>query len=62
MQKAQNGAFSNSQLKELCTRAARGGDVNLKDNMIQLVKAMPPEISKKELDKFNREIKEIQEI
>lgn len=62
MQKAQNGAFSNSQLKELCARAARGGDVNLKDNMIQLVKAMPPEISKKELDKFNREIKEIQEI
>ena len=40
----------------------RNGNTNLKDNMIQSVQSTPPEISKKELDKFNNEIKKLEEI
>jgi len=53
---------ANSQIKKLCAKAARKGNTNLKNNMIQLVQATPPEISKKELDKFSREITQIQGI
>ena len=59
MEKSQNAAFSNSQLKRMCVKTMRNGNTNLKDNMIQLVQSTPPEISKKELDKFNNEIKEL---
>jgi len=62
MKKAQGSAFSNSQIKRLCAKAIRKGSTNIKDNIIQLVQATPPEISKKELDKFNREITEIKVI
>ena len=59
IKKAQDSAFSNSQIKSMCARAIRKDSANLKDAMIQLVQTTPPEISKKELDEFNKEIIEI---
>ena len=46
----------------MCIKAMRLDSTNLKDRMIQLVKSTSPEITKKELDKFNNEIKELEGI
>lgn len=62
MEKSQNSAFSNSQIKSMCIKAMCQDSTNLKDRMIQLVKSTSPEITKKELDKFNNEIKELGKI
>lgn len=62
IKKSQNSAFSNSQIKSMCIKAMRLDSTNLKDRMIQLIKSTSPEITKKELDKFNNEIKELEGI
>ena len=63
-EKNQNGALSISQIKRLCIKGLRNTnankDTNLKDNMLNLIRLTPPEISKNDLEKFNNEIKQMQ--
>lgn len=53
------GAYSNTQIKNICLFAKIGGNSNTKEKMLQLIQAKKPEIRQENIDKFNMEIEQI---
>ena len=60
IKKAGNNAYSNSQIKYLSSAALYANSSKNIDNVLELVKKLPPEITKTDIEKVNKEEKELQ--
>mgnify|MGYP002624377997 CR=1 FL=1 len=49
------GAYSNTQIKNICLLAKTGDGSNTKEKMLELIKSKKPEIRQKNIDKFKIE-------
>ena len=53
------GAYSNTQIKNICLLAKTGDGSNAKEKMLELIKSKKPEIRQENIDKFNLEKEQI---